>query len=281
MAKVLILGCGKLGYPLALNLIDDRHDVTGIRRSPPNHEPSALNWTALDITNSESLKVLPTDVELVVIILTPSSRSPEGYESIYQTGLSRVLARFQFRAKIPAVVFVSATSVYGQDHGEWVDENSTADPNTYNGKSLLMAEQAIHRFNPAAVVVRFSGIYGNQRRRLLDSLQQAQEIQQQPPLYTNRIHEQDCVGVLALIARRLLNGVHTPRLLVATDHDPAPKYEMMRWLATEAGLITPTPVQTPSVTRQNKRASNQRLLDIGYRFLFPTYREGYRAILNG
>lgn len=281
MSRVLILGCGRLGYPLAQQLLGDGHAVTGISRNPPPTEPSSLNWLRVDITEAGSVATLPTDVDLIVLILTPAARNPQGYEIIYQHGLDRVLACFDGRGSKPAVIFVSATSVYGQDQGEWVDENSTTEPVTYNGNSLLRAERAIHKFCPSSVVIRFSGIYGFQRTRLLHSLQQPQEIQAAPPLYTNRIHEQDCVAVLAMVARKLLGGDPVPACLLASDHDPAPKFEMMCWLAKRAGLVLPTAAQSSAGKGQNKRASNRRLIGFGYEFRYPTYREGYAAHFDG
>ena len=39
------------------------------------------------------------------------------------------------------ITYLSATSVYGDHNGEWVDENSKVNPLTENGKSRLNAEK--------------------------------------------------------------------------------------------------------------------------------------------
>lgn len=280
MARILVLGCGKLGYPLARRLLDAGHQVSGVSRTPPDSEPSGLRWLSLDVRDATGVMAMPTDFDLVVVILTPAARSPAGYEQIYQQGLGQVLGRFSQASSSPKIVFVSATSVYGQNRGEWVDEDSETAPSTYNGQSLLAAEQSILGFGAGNVVLRFSGIYGEQRNRLLTSLQQPQQIQRTPPLFTNRIHQTDCVNVLYFIAGKLLGGETVPTVVLASDLDPAPKFEMMSWLAHQAGLAPPEPTIAGSGTRQNKRCNNRRLLDMGYRFLYPGYRDGYTAILK-
>ena len=279
MARILILGCGKLGHPLGNLLTQKGHHVVGVRRSPAPDDPGDIEWRALDIREEAAQSQLPLDVDQIIIILTPAGRSPEGYHSIYQKGLENVLSLFEKSSRRPACIFVSATSVYAQNRGEWVDENSICSPTSYNGVSLLEAESRTLRFSDQAIVIRFSGIYGDERTRLIKKLEQPIEIQVTPPTYTNRIHQQDCVGVLQHFALKQLDGEKLYSVYLATDHDCAPKYEMMSWLAAEAGLISPTPYVASADAPQNKRCRNQRLLDSGYRFLFPGYKQGYRAIL--
>ena len=280
MASTLILGCGKLGYPLGKLLTQEGHRVIGVRRSKAPDDPADIEWLALDVRDQDARSLLPQDVDQIIVILTPATRSPEGYRSIYQQGLENVLSLYERSSRRPACIFVSATSVYAQDRGEWVDEKSICNPSSYNGESLLAAESRILGFSDRALIIRFSGIYGAERRRLISKLEQPIDIQKTPPTYTNRIHQHDCVGVLRHFAKKQLNGEALHSIYIATDHDCAPKYEMMSWLAAEAGLVPPTPFDAGGDARQNKRCRNQRLLDSGYRFLFPSYKEGYRAMLT-
>ena len=279
MAKILIVGCGKIGQPLAHQLIGDGHQVTGLRRTLAESKDSEISWLRLDICDPESVALLPVDFAMLIIILTPLDRSEQGYRSIYQHGLRNLLQHFTENGRHPACIFVSATSVFGQQHGEWVDEESPTAPGGYNGKSLLEAERLVKSFSESPLIVRFSGIYGEQRTRLLKQLERPLEIQQAPPVFTNRIHQQDCVNVLYHFATRQLKQCSLHSVYVATDHDCATKFEMMSWLATRAGLIVPTPITNPPGSTQNKRCSNRRLLESGYRFRYRSYRDGYDSML--
>ncbi|MYH90732.1 MAG: sugar nucleotide-binding protein, partial [Gammaproteobacteria bacterium] len=97
-------------------------------------------------------------------------------------------------------LFLSATSVYAQNRGEWLDEESPTSPGTYNGMSLLSAEEAVLGWSPNPLVVRFAGIYGPDRMRLVRQLEKPLTIQRTPAAYTNRVHQEDCVGSLRFLA---------------------------------------------------------------------------------
>jgi hypothetical protein len=88
---------------------------------------------------------------------------------------------------------------------------------------------------------------------------------------------------------------------LGVDNEPADMGEVLTFLAAELGLPRPasapkeadgapradgTPGGTPSTGAEpsrggNKRCSNARLRGTGFEFLYPSYREGYRAILSG
>ncbi len=280
MSHILIVGCGKLGAPLGIKLAQDGHQVTGVKRSLRNEDAPEINWVATDITQPEQIQRLPAAVDAIIIILTPAARSPEGYQTIYQHGLDLVLQRYSDLDTKPWLLFVSATSVYGQQSGEWVNEESATEPEQYNGKSLLTAEQSVLAFNPDSIIVRFSGIYGAARSRVIDKLRTPQVIQKIPPAYSNRIHQSDCIAVLYFLINERLQHRPLDAIYLATDHDGADKFEVMSWLAKKAGLVPPTAATAEENAPRNKRCSNQRLVDRGYRFKYRSYKEGYSAMLE-
>lgn len=281
MAKILIAGAGKLGLPLARALAGSGHEVAAVRRGDPPGASGGIAWHRLDLRDAAAVRALERDFDLVVVILTPAARSPRGYRQIYQEALANLLGHLEGPRDRPSCLFVSATSVYAQDRGEWVDEESAAEPVTYNGQSLLSAERTVLEWSPDPLIVRFAGIYGPGRKRLLRQLQEPLTIQRSPPAYTNRVHEDDCVGILRFLAGRQLRGENRHRVYLGADHCPAPKFEMMTWLARAAGLPEPSPLDAADDASRNKRCSNRRLREAGYRFLHPDYRSGYLAMLQG
>jgi hypothetical protein len=72
------------------------------------------------------------------------------------------------------------------------------------------------------------------------------------------------------------------KIYLGVDSEPALKNEVLIWLAKQ--LNKPLPkiagVQSEHVLRGNKRCSNQRLLASGYQLGYPTFREGYKAMLR-
>ena len=100
-----------------------------------------------------------------------------------------------------------------------------------------------------------------------------------PPHYTNRIHRDDCAGVL----RHLMQLEAPEPVYLGVDCEPADEAAVLRWLAGALGAAEPRIAAAGErhgrERRASKRCRNDRLLASGYRFLHPTFREGYRAIL--
>jgi len=276
MAYILIIGCGAVGGQLAHNLAAQGHTVTGVKRSPSVNAGGAVRMLAADISQAGTLTKLDNNFDRLVFAVSTDGRSEASYRSVYQAGLDNVLAKFP---NIPWL-FVSSTSVYAQNQGEWVDEHSPAEPSQLSSQLIRAAEQKVTATHPANIVVRFSGIYGANRRHLLDSTALSPVIQQTPSYYTNRIHQDDCVGVLAFLLRQSLAGSALEQCYLASDDDPAPLWEVMGWLAGRQGY--PPPLAKPFVANdtQNKRCDNQRLKALGYKFIYPDFRAGYGALIG-
>ncbi len=275
MAKILIVGCGAIGFELAGVLVAKGHDVTGLKRKPPLSPPGPVRcYVAADISSPASLAGLDSDFTEAFFIVSPDGRTEQSYRAVYETGLNNLLA------KLPNAhwLMVSSTSVYGQSNGEWVDENSVAEPDNITSRLIRQAEQKLMDFNPANIVVRFSGIYGPGREYLLRQAMLAPAIQQTPPYFTNRIHQRDCVGILAFLLEQRLAGKELAQYYLASDDDPAPMWDVMTWLAER--LHCPLPVAKAVDTGMNKRCSNARLKALGYRFQYPGYKDGYLELIG-
>jgi nucleoside-diphosphate-sugar epimerase len=271
MAKILIIGCGAIGSELAGVLSAQGHDVTGLKRTPTS---GLVNYVAADISSSADLAALDTDFTQAFFIVSPDRRDEQSYRAVYETGLNNLLA------KLPKTqwLMVSSTSVYGQNQGEWVDEDSASEPANITSRLIRQAERQLIAANPANIVVRFSGIYGPGRESLLRQATQAPAIQQNPPYFTNRIHQRDCVGVLSFLLQQRLSGKTLAQCYLASDDDPAPIWEVMSWLADQLHCRPPT-VKSAGAG-MNKRCSNARLKALGYQFRYPSYKDGYLELIK-
>jgi nucleoside-diphosphate-sugar epimerase len=281
MAKILIVGCGAIGYQLAKTLAEAGHEVVGLKRNPPaiNHEK--FGYFRADITVATDLEALPTDFEHVYFIVSADSRNEDSYHDIYETGLGNLLDKFAHAGSSAPWIFVSSTSVYGQCKGEWVDEDSVTAPDRTTSCKILAAERKLTAQNPDNVIVRFSGIYGPGREYLLRMAEKKPSIQQVPPYYTNRIHQRDCVGILAFLLAQRLAGSNLQSCYLASDDNPAPLWEVITWLAEKISCQSPSPIDKSSDTDcdLNKRCRNDRIKKLGYQFLYPDYKNGYGELL--
>jgi nucleoside-diphosphate-sugar epimerase len=269
MKRLLIAGCGDLGIRLAQRLSPSRWHCTGMRRQT-DALPESIQACRADLSKPETLDQAAGQWDAMVYQVTPSARTPEAYRQAYVTGLTNLLARIQCQR----LIFVSSTAVYGQQAGEWVDEQSATEPEMFNGRILLEAEKlALGR---GGVVVRFSGIYGPGRDYLLRQLRTGQATcRAGSPQWTNRIHAEDCAGVLA----HVLEIDDPAPVYCASDCLPVDRCEVLTWLARQ--MEVPPPVATDDEgADQGKRVSNRQLLASGYQFEYPDYKTGYGAMLT-
>lgn len=273
---ILLVGSGKLGLPLARELAQ-RHPVAVLSRRPPS-EPD-LTGLPGDVTRPETLQ-LPGSIEVVIYCLSPGSYTDEAYRGVFVEGLGNVLNALD-RDRLRRVLFVSSTGVYHQDDDSWVDEESPAEPKGFAGQRLLEGERLLRASGLPATSVRFSGIYGDGRTRLLEQVL-AGELRPEPGgPYTNRIHEQDCLGVLAHLTELSLAGEELGECYLASDCEPVRIGDLVAWLRQELGYPPLKPdARTPERRAGSKRCRNQRLLATGYRFRYPSFREGYEPLVR-
>ena len=282
MARVLIAGCGYVGAALGRALVERSHGVWGLRRRPLSL-PEGIVPIAADLGLASSLEDLPPDLDYVFYMTSPGGSDDALYRAAYVQGLSNLLAALRRQGQQPVrVFFVSSTSVYAQRRGEWVDEASPTEPVHFSGLRLLEAERVLFESPFAGTVVRFAGIYGPRRTRLIESVRSGRAVwRKSPPQWTNRIHRDDCAGALA----HLMRLERPEKIYLGSDCEPAEQGAVLRWLAGALGAPPPRAVgaKDPALRarRDNKRCRNDRLLASGYTFLYPTYREGYRAVLEG
>lgn len=276
--KLLIIGCGDIGQRLAQQLALDSYQITGLRRHPPKDLPS-LQYRACDATQAEQLSAIlgSEQFSVIVISMTPAERSDAGYESAYVQTCRNLVTGLTHQQRQPRLIlFVSSTAVYGQNDGNWVDEASPTVPEGFSGKRLLEAEQVIRQSGFVHCIVRFSGIYGPGRNRLIEQVKQQRA--SASPHYTNRIHADDCAGVLAHLIKLSCTQKLAP-VYLATDSAPTPMIEVVSWIAGQLGredFLAPDAVNE----RGNKRISNQRLLASGYSLRYPDFRTGYAELIN-
>nr|WP_298249534.1 SDR family oxidoreductase [uncultured Halomonas sp.] len=276
----LILGCGDIGTALGRRLQAQGQRVIGARRRAESLEGTGLEAVAADLADPASLAGLP-DADILVYVASADRFDEDAYRAAYPEGLAAILAEFAAREKPPRhVFFVSSTSVYAQCDGESVDEASPTEPTGFSGRLMCEAERALSDHSLPGSVVRFSGIYGPGRDRLIRQVGEGRIAPPSPAMYTNRIHRDDCAGVLAHLIDRVLADKAVEALYLATDCEPAPLHDVMAWLAKQLKVEATDIIQSPLRRRASKLCSNARLLESGYVFRYPSFREGYAQVLK-
>ncbi|WP_346838196.1 NAD-dependent epimerase/dehydratase family protein [Microbulbifer sp. SAOS-129_SWC] len=286
--KLWILGCGDLGARLALHLNRQEYKIYGMRRNPlvalaTKRRADAVNWRRGDATNTEDIqRQLADGADIILATFTPDEHTQSGYHRAYidtATALAEALSNLARPPRL--LLWVSSTRVYGQSGDHWLDEQTPAVPSGFQGDILLAAEEIIRSAVPSTCVVRFAGIYGPGRDRLLSQVRAGRCAPPQPPQYSNRIHVDDCIGFLIHLMNRHRDGWSPEQLYIGADSMPVPMHDLQQWLVKAMGYTSAhlrEIIQTSE--RRSKKLSNKRMLDSGYQLKYPDYRSGYSALLE-
>ena len=219
-----------------------------------------------------------------LLLSIPPSEAGDPILGLYRDALTKAAASFRW------IAYLSTTAVYGDRRGGWVDETSELLPTTDRGRRRLAAEQAwlaLHRKHHLPIhIFRLAGIYGPGRNQLLALRKGEARRIVKPDQVFSRIHVQDVAGVLEASVK----SPHPGRCYNVCDDEPAPPDVVIAYAAEILGLPAPPEIpyeqaRLPGLSRsfyeESKRVSNQRIKkELGYRLLYPSFREGLRALKN-
>ncbi|MEX5309465.1 MULTISPECIES: NAD(P)H-binding protein [unclassified Kocuria] len=271
-ATVLLAGCGDVGTALGLRLAERGVRAVGVRRRA-DALPEPLEPVSLDLTDPGEA-VLPV-ADAVVVTLTADGRDATAYERTYLGALRGLHLALPSDAA-PRVVLVSSTGVLSGTDGEVVTEATPPDPQRATAHVLLAAEELAADLFPDLVIVRPAGIYGPGRTSLIERVRTATPVTHRR--VTNRIHRDDLVTVLSTV----LDAPEPPRLLHAVDHDAAQLGDVVTHLAARLGVEVP-PDNSPAGEGPLGKIIDGALVHSlvpRSRWRYPTFREGYDALLG-
>jgi len=272
--SVLIAGCGDVGSALAQQLISKGYKVYGLRRNL-KRLPAGIQGISADLSDPASLQSLPA-ADIVVYSVAASQHDEAGYQSAYVEGMSNLLQALP--EKPQHLFFTSSSGVYHQNGGETVNESSPTEPTRFSGQIMLEAEKQALQSGIPASVVRFTGIYGPGRTYMLRQVAAGTVAAPEPVQRGNRIHRDDCAGFLAHLIGKVSAGEALAPIYLASDDDPAPLAEVGEWLAAE--LAVAITERKNSRRAGSKRCDNSLMKASGYQLQYPSYRDGYPALIE-
>lgn len=266
MPRVLIAGCGYVGAAAADLFHSSGWEVEGWTASIESAgrlSSRPFQVRAVDFTKPGTLGAAKK-FDLVIHCASTRGGNTADYRRIYLEGARNLTAAFPESL----LVFTSSTSVYAQCNGEWVDEESVAEPERETGRILRETEEFV--LQRGGVVARLAGIYGPGRSALLRKFLAGDAAIDPEDRFINQAHRDDIAGALLLLAQRARPAE------VYNVADGSPILEREAYACLAALLDRPLPPVAARATerkrgKSNKRVSSDKLKALGWQPEFPNF----------
>ena len=137
---ILFIGYGKTSQRVAKQLFQQDHQITTVSRSPK--DDVFAEHLQQDIHQLDLSKIQPVD--MVYVLLAPSRSSElssiENYQKTYVDSVQPIVSALKIHP-VKRIIVVSSTHVYGEDHGQIINDDSPIIPKDDQGYLLLKMEQ--------------------------------------------------------------------------------------------------------------------------------------------
>ena len=191
--------------------------------------------------------------------------------------------------KLKWITYLSATSVYGNHNGEWVDENSETKPTSPNGIERLKVEkewmQLASKYDLPFQIFRLSGIYSNQYNILKRLKSGEAKIINKKNHFFSRIHVEDIANILT----SSLNNFKKKEIYNISDNQPASAEEVAMYGVKLLGIDKPKTLEINEIEsemlrnfyKDSKKVDNKKMKEFfNHKLKHPTYVEGLNYIFN-
>jgi len=210
---------------------------------------------------------------------------PENQEDLVVKNFSKFIKS----SKVKWITYLSATSVYGDHKGEWVNENSKTNPISNNGVARLKAENAwatVEKNNKIPVqIFRLSGIYSNEKNILMRLKSGEVKLINKKNHYFSRIHVDDISNILFKSLSKFKSG----EIYNLSDDKPSSSEDVTLFGAKMLNIENIKKIEVGQIKsemlknfyNESKKVSNKKMKSyFNYSLKFPSYIQGLNYIRN-
>lgn len=253
MMNILIIGCGKLGLSLAEQLHQQGHQITTISRSPKT-VPDGITHICKDIYHLQA-DDFKTYFDMVYVILSAGKRDLAHYQSAYLHSAEPIYQELQHHP-IQKVIYISSTRVYGENHGEWVNDDTPLSAQDELAECLIQAENTWRDYwQEKLVIMRPSGLLRNMNfwQQQAEKMTEIDEYR-----WLNFIYQPDVIKILALLPQLDMSQLKSSYIL--TSHQPVLRHEFLNHLRLEQNLTAISVPSNLSTTGKRLQATHLQAL---------------------
>lgn len=275
--NITIIGCGYVGTAVSNHWHhNSEHILTATTTTPDRlSEIGAIanHSVILDSSDVEALRDVLQDQEAIFLSIAPKGNQQvdeDGYELTYRQTAKNLATVLPQISTIKQVIYTGSCSVYGNAEGAWVDETTAITPSDRYGEILYETEQILQSLSHADLQVcifRLGAIYGKGRdikprfEKLAGTTRAGSGEH-----FTNWIHLEDIISATIFSLKHRLNGVYN-----LVDDNPITARELTDQICQQYGFATVKwDISQPRGRSNNRRVSNQKLKQAGYKLLHPT-----------
>ena len=266
MTQISILGCGWLGLPLAKALLKNEFSIKGSTTSVEKLsvlENSGIQPFLIALSEEKPTGNLTGFLEnsnILIIDVPPKLRGSE--KENFVSKIKNIIP-FIEKSTIENVLFISSTSVYGEENLVVIEETEL-NPDTESGKQLVQAEQLLQS-NPnfKTTVLRFGGLIGEDRHPI--KFLAGRKNIENPNAPINLIHQDDCIGIIMEI---LKSNSWNETFNAASPFHPSRK-EYYTKKAIDLDLVAPEFIDETSFLGKTISSSKIETV-LRYQFIKPT-----------
>ena len=282
--KIFCFGFGQVAKNFIRKLTIEKYNIilTATSRNKSSKENfNGINYNSY-LFNSDKFdnNLLPKLKEADHILV---SIPPEKQEDLVVKNFSKFIEGSEAKW----ITYLSATSVYGDHNGEWVNELSETKPTSPNGIARLKAENSWlslqMRKNLSVQIFRLSGIYSNEKNILVRLKLGTAKLINKDDHYFSRIHVEDIANILFKSLSKFKSG----EIYNLADDKPSSSKEITLHGAKLLNIKDIKKIEvneieseiSKSFYKDSKKVSNKKVKDyFTYNLKFPTYVEGLNFI---
>ena len=199
------------------------------------------------------------------------------------------LIKFMNKDRVKWITYLSATSVYGNHNGEWVDENSKCIPSSSNGIARLKVENCwldlFKKFNYPIQIFRLSGIYSDKNNVLKRLKTGEAKLIFKENHFFSRIHVDDISNILFKSLKTFKSG----EIFNISDDKPAPLSEVTLYGAKLLNIKKLKELKVEEIDsemlknffKDSKKVQNKKMKKFfNYNLKYPSFTEGLDYIRN-
>ena len=264
--QISIVGCGWLGLPLAINLQESGHNIIATCRSQQKADKLTqlgLNAECFELGDElEHGRIAKLFTSKVLVLNVPVGRKSPNTGHFAQH--MQALLKFAANSQIQNLIFISTTSVYGDNSGT-VNEQSPTHPQTRSGQINLAVEALVQgSFASRSAIIRAAGLVGKDRHPANYLAGKIGLLN--PDNVVNLIHQDDVICAIKTVIERDIWGqtLH----LSALAHPTRAQY--YTWAAENLGLSAPIFTHGAGVALGKKIDASKSLQILGLSLKYPS-----------